>query len=130
MAHPIHSKFLLDPSVVYLNHGSYGACPRAVFEMNGRLARLVRREACIECGACQLNCPSGAIAVDSGVGCAAAMIRAALTGRKEVTCGEVESCCGSEPASSCNCEAEPSCCASEPQSSCSCESDPSCCCGE
>jgi len=70
-------------------------CPHAVFAMNGRVAQLARPEACMECGACQLNCPTDAIMVDSGVGCAAAMIRAALLGRKEATCG-VEtgsSCC-------------------------------------
>jgi NAD-dependent dihydropyrimidine dehydrogenase PreA subunit len=61
-------------------------CPHAVFEMNGRLARLTNAQACMECGACQLNCVPGAIAVESGVGCAAAMIRAALTGQKEATC--------------------------------------------
>ena len=62
-------------------------CPHAVFTMNGRVAQLVRPEACMECGACQLNCPADAITVDSGVGCAAAMIRAALTRQKETTCG-------------------------------------------
>lgn len=56
-------------------------CPHGVFAEDGGVARLVRWEACMECGACQVNCPSGAILVDSGVGCASAMIRAALTRR-------------------------------------------------
>lgn len=62
-------------------------CPHGVFETNGDKARLASREACMECGACQVNCPTGAIRVESGVGCAAAMIWAALTRRKEPTCG-------------------------------------------
>jgi NAD-dependent dihydropyrimidine dehydrogenase PreA subunit len=61
-------------------------CPHAVFAMNSHVARLVHADACMECGACRLNCPAGAIAVESGVGCAAAMIQAALKGQKEVTC--------------------------------------------
>ena len=69
-------------------------CPHVVFAMNGRVAQLVKPEACMECGACQLNCPTDAITVESGVGCAAAMIHAALTGKKEPTCGgSVESSC-------------------------------------
>jgi isopenicillin-N epimerase len=28
----IKNQFLLDPSITYLNHGSFGACPRPVFE--------------------------------------------------------------------------------------------------
>jgi NAD-dependent dihydropyrimidine dehydrogenase PreA subunit len=62
-------------------------CPHAVFAMEGRLAILARPQECMECGACQLNCIKGAIAVESGVGCASAMIQAALKGRKEPVCG-------------------------------------------
>ncbi len=66
-------------------------CPHGVFRGGERKVEMVRGDACMECGACQRNCPTGAIRVDSGVGCAAAMIRAALRGKKEVTCGS--DCC-------------------------------------
>lgn len=62
-------------------------CPHGVFVENGRKAELARYKACMECGACVKNCPTDAIMVQSGVGCAAAMIQAALTGRKEACCG-------------------------------------------
>jgi ferredoxin len=61
-------------------------CPHAVFEMDGRKAMLVHPTACMECGACQKNCITNAIAVESGVGCAAAMIRAALLRQEEAEC--------------------------------------------
>ncbi len=66
-------------------------CPHRVFAQGDGRVRMVRADLCMECGACQINCPSGAIAVDSGVGCAAAMIMAALRGKDEVVCGE--ECC-------------------------------------
>ena len=62
-------------------------CPHGVFAPQDRKAAIVNYDACMECGACQLNCPTNAIAVDSGTGCASAMIRAALTGKKEASCG-------------------------------------------
>ena len=61
-------------------------CPHAVFRMNGRLAKLDHPQDCMECGACQVNCPTNAIAVESGVGCASAMILAALRGKEQATC--------------------------------------------
>jgi isopenicillin-N epimerase len=36
--------FLLDPEVVYLNHGSFGACPRPVFEEYQRLQLELERQ--------------------------------------------------------------------------------------
>lgn len=66
-------------------------CPHRVFQPGERRVRMARAEACMECGACQRNCAFGAVQVESGVGCAAAMIKAALTGRKEAVCGE--DCC-------------------------------------
>ncbi len=72
-------------------------CPHAVFEMEGKVARITDRDLCIECGACQKNCPFGAIEVRAGVGCAWAMISAALQGKDMDACscgGEAGSCCG------------------------------------
>ncbi|MGD2104887.1 MAG: mercury methylation ferredoxin HgcB [Anaerolineae bacterium] len=79
-------------------------CPHGVFALDGRssaarsraAAQLIRPEACMECGACQRNCPTRAIWVDSGVGCATAMIRAALLGGGE-TCGSSEEGCSCSP---------------------------------
>ena len=36
--------FLLDPGVVYLNHGSFGACPRPVFDAYQRRQRELERQ--------------------------------------------------------------------------------------
>jgi ferredoxin len=49
-------------------------CPHQVFTPAGKKVLLADRDACMECGACALNCPVGAISVDAGVGCASGMI--------------------------------------------------------
>jgi Fe-S-cluster-containing hydrogenase component 2 len=56
--------------------------------MNGKSALIIDRDACMECGSCSQNCPAGAISVQSGVGCAAAVINS-LLGRNGGEC-----CCG------------------------------------
>jgi len=63
-------------------------CPHAVFKIDGKRAEIVDRDACIECGACALNCSPGAISVHAGVGCASAIIRGWVTG------SEPNCCCG------------------------------------
>lgn len=69
-------------------------CPQGVFEMVEKRARIFDRDACMECGACALNCSEGAISVGVGVGCAAAV----LTGMRR----------GTEP--TCDCDSASPCC--------------------
>jgi NAD-dependent dihydropyrimidine dehydrogenase PreA subunit len=66
-------------------------CPHDVFSLNHGRAGLSCRDACMECGACAKNCPTEAVTVETGVGCAAAVINS-LLGRESSSC-----CCVIEP---------------------------------
>lgn len=61
-------------------------CPHRVFRRLDGKVMLADRDACMECGACARNCAFGAISVEQGVGCAAAVIVGFFTGT-EPTCG-------------------------------------------
>jgi NAD-dependent dihydropyrimidine dehydrogenase PreA subunit len=71
-------------------------CPRGVFELQDKRAVITDRDLCMECGACERNCEFGAISVNSGVGCAAAVIKGMLTGSEpSCGCGDAsDGCCG------------------------------------
>lgn len=60
-------------------------CPHEVFAIMDKKSRIVNRDLCMECGACEMNCPEGAIHVKSGVGCAAGIINGIIRGT-EPTC--------------------------------------------
>jgi len=69
-------------------------CPHGVFEADDKRVALTDRDLCMECGACAMNCAFGAISVNSGVGCAAAIIRGMLTGGEPTCdCGPPRSAC-------------------------------------
>jgi ferredoxin len=61
-------------------------CPHAVFSIEDRKAEIRDLDACMECGACARNCPVGAVSVNAGVGCAAAVITGAVKGSEPI-CG-------------------------------------------
>jgi NAD-dependent dihydropyrimidine dehydrogenase PreA subunit len=70
-------------------------CPQGVFVMRDKRAAIIDKDLCMECGACARNCDFGALAVDSGVGCAAAIINSMIFGG-EPSCdcsGSSGSCC-------------------------------------
>jgi len=60
-------------------------CPHAVFTMKEKRAFIQHKDLCMECGACAMNCPTEAIYVKSGVGCASGVITGLLRGT-EPTC--------------------------------------------
>ncbi len=43
-SNPLRQYFLLEPEVIYLNHGSFGACPKPVFEAQQAWQRRLERE--------------------------------------------------------------------------------------
>lgn len=57
-------------------------CPHGVFCIDGKKAQVKDKNRCMECGACAMNCPAKAISVDSGVGCAAAVIWGWINGNE------------------------------------------------
>lgn len=69
-------------------------CPHEVFSFADNLAQISDLDSCMECGACAINCPTQALQVEAGVGCASAIIKGWLT--------------GTEP--SCDCSGDSSCC--------------------
>ena len=78
-------------------------CPHGVFAMREKRAYLADRGACMECGACALNCAPAAISVKPGVGCAEAIVHSWIYGG-EPSCGcstvpgavSPDGCCGGD----------------------------------
>ncbi len=72
-------------------------CPHEVFAIKDGKAVILDKDRCMECGACASNCAFGALSVNKGVGCAAAIINSMIIGG-EPSCGcsgkGETSCCG------------------------------------
>jgi NAD-dependent dihydropyrimidine dehydrogenase PreA subunit len=69
-------------------------CPHAVFALENKRAKIINRDACMECGACANNCPEGALTVKTGVGCAYGILVGRLRGTEPTCdCGGDSSCC-------------------------------------
>lgn len=71
-------------------------CPHNVFQIKNNKAVITNRDKCMECGACQNNCAQNALTVNTGVGCATAVIWGFFRGTEpECHCGpsDQSACC-------------------------------------
>ena len=69
-------------------------CPREVFLKDNQKVKIIKKDSCIECGACSLNCPVNAINVKNGVGCAAAIYSSFFNGGNiSCDCSKNNNCC-------------------------------------
>ncbi|MBU1571190.1 MAG: 4Fe-4S binding protein [Proteobacteria bacterium] len=92
-------RYLYDVSTLSLNHESCIGCgmceivcPHGVFMVENKKADIVDKNGCMECGACAKNCPTEAIGVTPGVGCAAYIIQTWINGKTGNSRG-ITKCC-------------------------------------
>jgi len=75
-------------------------CPHNVFAMKTKKAIIRDLDACMECGACMMNCPTKALKVKSGVGCAAGIIASKvgldISGCECRNTSNANSCCSTD----------------------------------
>ena len=83
-----------DPSMCTGCRLCIEVCPHNVFKMTNKRAEIINRDRCMECGACEINCITGALTVNQGVGCAAAVISGFVKGTEPTCdCGTDTTCC-------------------------------------
>jgi NAD-dependent dihydropyrimidine dehydrogenase PreA subunit len=87
-------RYLSGVSTLHLNSASCSGCgmctrvcPHGVFALNDHVASITDRDGCMECGACANNCPTEAIRVTPGVGCASYIIQTWIKGKEAAACG-------------------------------------------
>lgn len=68
-------------------------CPHGVFKVNDNIVSIHNIHACMECGGCQMNCPTSAIYVEKGVGCGSALIQNKLKKIKWLRPFIKDTCC-------------------------------------
>ena len=81
---------VLDPGLCTGCRRCVDVCPHEVYSVADRKVVVANRGDCMQCGACRMNCPAGAIEVSTGVGCAAAVVsglRAGRGGEERCDCG-------------------------------------------
>jgi len=88
-------QYLKDVVTLELDEELCVGCGIAVFVLGEGKAIIAERDSCMECGACVRNCPVGALTVQAGVGCAAAVLNAILRGGEpSCDCTDGGACCG------------------------------------